>query len=145
MPDKMTISIKVDNANQTYSRFVIDEKGQVSFRNDATNLANILFEDPSPFCQGSNPEPLSFDIGSGQTSTHKVCKDFGDREFKYTATVVGALPEDPILFVERAGGGGGSSTNPIIWVEMVPSLLVGMLLGAFAGYWLAKRRGMRAK
>lgn len=145
MPDKMTIRIRVekidDTTNQTVSTFAIDEKGHVTFRNDAAALATVEFEAGSPFCQGGQTEGPKFTIDPGKESPHKICKDIAGKEFKYTATVDGALPEDPILIIERASsGGGGSTTNPIFIIEMLPGLVVGLLIGAVAGFFLARRR-----
>lgn len=147
MPDKMTIRIRVekidDTTYQTVSTFAVNEKGQVSFVNKADKIANVKFEGESPFCQGNNGEDPSFDIQPGTTSTHKVCKDFGDREFKYTATVLDALPEDPILIIEREISGDGNEINPIFIIEMLPWVLAAFIAGAVGAYFVMKRRTMQ--
>jgi hypothetical protein len=146
MANQLTIHIKTekvdDTTYQTVSTFAIEEKGQVSFVNKADKTANIEFASTSPFCQGNNGEPLSFDVLPGQVSPHKVCKDIADQEFKYTATVLDALPEDPILIIERAPYGGSNETNPIIWVEMLPWVGGAFIAGAAIAYFLMRRRTM---
>lgn len=149
MANQLTIRIKTekvdDTTYQTVSTFAIEEKGQVSFVNKADKTANVTFADTSPFCQGSNREPPSFDVLPGQTSPHKVCKDIADQEFKYTATVLDALPEDPILIIERAPYDGGNETNPIVWVDMIAPVLGGLVVGVVAGYLVAMGRRMRGQ
>ena len=145
MPDKMTIRIRVekidDTTYQTVSTFAIDEKGHVSFINKANKVANVKFKEKSPFCQGNdNREDPSFDIQPGATSVHKVCKDIAESEFKYTATVLDALPEDPILIVEKAVYGGGNSANSIVWGAMLPWVIAAFIAGAVGAYFVMRRR-----
>ena len=143
MADKLTIRIDVDDAtNQTVSRFAVDEKGQVTIYNDASAALNVKFNGASPLCQGNTPQnPI--DIAAGSDQKFQVCNDTGGLAFKYTATVAGAAEEDPILIIERAGSGGGSVTNPIVWVEMLPWVIAAFLAGAFGAYFVMRRRTMQ--
>ncbi len=139
MPDKLTIHIKVDDANRTVSQFAVSEKGQVTFYNDANALATVKFDGASPLCQGNTPKnPI--EIPGGANRKFQVCNDTANLQFKYTATVDNAQPEDPILIIESVSIGGGSVSNPIIWVEMAPGIVIGLVLGAIAGYLIARRR-----
>jgi len=142
MPDKMTIRIKVNDANQTVSRFAVDDKGQVTLYNDASADVNVKFDGVSPLCTGNDPQE-SIDILAGKHEVYKVCDGSGGQEFKYTAVVAGADPEDPIIFVERVlTPGGGVFTNPIFFVEVVGGITAAAIVGGFIGYRIAKRRFM---
>ena len=147
MPDKMTIRINViptadpnddPSAMQTVSKFSIDEKGHVTFQNDAANAANVRFDGESPLCQGGN-KVQTFDISPGGTVKHQVCNGAGGSEFKYTAVVTNAAEEDPILIVERSLTDPGLDKKPIFFPEGIPMMLIGALLGAVIGYLVAKR------
>ena len=147
MPDKMTIRINViptsdpnddPTAMQTVSKFSIAPKGHVTFTNDATASATVVFESPSPLCQGNTPIP-DFPLGAGGSVTHQVCQNAEGSEFKYTATVTGAAEEDPILIVERSVSDPGLNKKPIFFPEGIPMMLVGALIGALIGYLIARR------
>ena len=139
MPDKLTIRIKTES-DQTISRFAVDANGQVTIHNDATAQANVSFQATSPLCQGTTPQQ-SIDINAGRFKTLSVCTG-ASGEFKYTATVTGAAPEDPILIVERSLG-GGPGTNPIFFPESIPYLVGGLVVGLVVGFFIARWRGMR--
>jgi hypothetical protein len=75
-----------------------------------------------------------------------VCVEAG--EFKYTATVVGAAEEDPILIVERAV----IQVNPIVpvvqkkpivfpedWIPLLLGVAIGLAFGFFGGRRKAPR------
>lgn len=137
MADKLTVRITVEGDNQTVSKFVAPDKGKISFHNDSSTNAEVKFEGASPVCVGNNPQPI-FIIEANQQKDFKVCINTAGNSYKYTATVDGALPEDPILFVERVPSGGGSILNPIFWVENAGPIGVGIIIGA-AGAVLALR------
>lgn len=140
MADKLTIRIDVEGSNQTVSKFVAPEKGQLTFTNNTGSDAEIKFEGSSPVCVGNDPQPI-FIIEANEQEDFKVCKNTSGQSFKYTATVDGALPEDPILFVERVPSGGGSILNPIFWVENAGPIGVGMIVGAAAALLAARLLG----
>ncbi len=144
MPNQMTIHIDVNQANQTVSKFAVDEKGQITFQNDAGASANVNFEGTSPVCQGNNKKQ-SFDINAGASKKWKLCDDAAGQQFKYTATVAGATPEDPILIIERKTVVPPVDTKPIFFPEGIPMLLVGALIGAVIGYLVAKRLTSRTR
>jgi hypothetical protein len=135
MADKLTIRITVEGDNQTVSKFVAPDKGKIAFHNDSGTKAEVKFEGASPVCVGNDPQPILI-IESMQQKEFKVCNNTTGNSYKYTATVDGALPEDPILIIERA---------PIIWVEMAGPVLFGLACGVVAGYLIAMRRKMRSQ
>ena len=140
MADKLTIRINVDATNnQTVSGFAVTDNGHITFHNDAGATANVKFNGASPLCLGNNPQ-MSVDIDAGGQQPFKVCDGAGGLQYKYTATVAGAGPEDPILIIERSSSGGGSSTNPIFIIEMVPWIIGSFIFGAVAAYFVMKRR-----
>jgi hypothetical protein len=131
MPDKITVKIGVDAANQTVSKFAIDEGGHVTFQNDATAAATVTFADPSPLCQGSSAVG-SVSLGAGESKKFKICDGTSGQQYKYTATVAGAAPEDPIFIIERKSG--------IPTSESLLAAGTGLLVGLVAGYLIARRR-----
>jgi len=135
MAEKLTVRITVEDNNQTVSKFVAADKGKIAFHNDSGADAEVRFEGESPVCVGNDPQPI-FIIESGKQKEFKVCSNTTGNSYKYTATVEGALPEDPILIIERA---------PIIWVEMAGPVLVGLAVGVVAGYLIAACRGKRSQ
>jgi hypothetical protein len=131
MPDKITVRINVDQANQTVSKFAIDEGGHVTFRNDATAAATVTFADPSPLCQASTAVG-SVSLGAGESKKFRICDGTSGQQYKYTATVAGAASEDPIFIIER------KSTIPS--TESLLAVGTGLLVGLVAGYLIARRR-----
>jgi hypothetical protein len=134
MPDKITVRINVDQANQTVSKFAIEEGGQVTFRNDAAADATVTFPGGSPLCQGSTPVH-SVPVPAGGEKKHKVCDGIDGQQFKYTAAVTGAAEEDPIFIIERKMGGPVSYSTTEILVAGAA-----VLVAAFVGYTAGKRR-----
>jgi len=149
MPDKITIRINVKptddpndppDAKQTVSQFSIEPKGHVTFTNDATAQAKVVFVNPSPLCAANGdqiPELSLATSGPTQSQKNKVC-DTAAGLYKYTATVTGAAEEDPIFIVEKSRP-GELDKKPIFFPEGIPMLLIGALVGAIIGYLVAKR------
>ena len=104
--------------------------------------ALVEFASPSPVCKGSQPVS-SIPLTPGQEEKLKVCVEAG--EFKYTATVDGALAEDPIFIVEKKVVQPGTDTKPIFFPEGIPMLVIGGLLGALIGYLVARRLLARSR
>jgi hypothetical protein len=152
MPNKMTIRI-VDvptddpNVKQTVSKFVVVRNDQVTFSNKGSADAVVEFKAGSPLCKGNQPFDNPFTLGVNGEEKLKVCVDGG--EYKYTATVTGALAEDPILIVERAVAEQPSpppaqpERKPIVFPEDVVPLLAGLAIGAIIGFLAGRRSRMR--
>lgn len=127
MADKLTIRVRVidleDGQEQTVSQFVIDDKAQVTFENAADKQLSVSIKDAteqdSPLCQGNTPAP-SFQVDAGDSKKLMVCDDTEWTEFKYTATVEDALPEDPIVIIEKSKAA----------LNLVSAIVVGFLVGA---------------
>lgn len=103
-PDRLSIAVTVQDG-QTVSKFVVWERGRVTFYNKAERELTLRFtnekgETESPFCRGSNPEdnPIRIDAGGDRPLT--ICRGMTGKWFKYTAQVAGAAEEDPIIWVE---------------------------------------------
>lgn len=138
MADKLTIHIDVQGSNQTVSKFVAPEKGKLTILNNADAQAEVKFEGASPVCSGNEPLPILI-IESNTQKDFKICKDTAGQSYKYTATVTGAEPEDPILIIERVAPGGGSQTNPIFF----PEFWIGVVAGAIVTFgvtWLMRNK-----
>jgi hypothetical protein len=135
MAENLNIHVAVDN-NQTVSKFVVHENGQVIFRNDASAKLKVEFSDPVALCKGGTAKAF-IDIDPGKKESLKVCKDTTMTSLKYTATVENAVPEDPILIIER---------GPINIFES--SLLIaagGLVVGLVAGYLIARQQKTRTR
>jgi hypothetical protein len=127
---KVFVEKNADGNDQTVSKFMVWDSGHVIFYNQAAKSLNVTFPNGSPLCQGNTPVP-SFDVDPGKEKQHKVCPGVTAQDYKYTATVKDALPEDPIIIFER---------KPIIIYESVAlTASAALLVGLFLGYLLARR------
>lgn len=131
MPDKITVKINVDAANQTVSKFAIEEGGHVTFQNDASAVAKVTFKDVNPLCKGNSPDP-TIELDPGDRISYKFCKGTDGQQFKYTATVDGAASEDPIFIIEK-------KSAATLDIATATALGIGIVVGAIAGYLIAKR------
>lgn len=116
MPSNLKIRVSVDGNNQTVSKPAVAEGGQVTLQNDATAGANLTFRETTPLCQASQ-RMMSIDLGAGDSRNFQVCPGTADQSFKYTATVTGAQPEDPYIFVE-----GPIGTPEVVQPETNPAI-----------------------
>ena len=101
MPDKMTIHFNVENGN-TVSKFAVNEKGQITLTNDANAALTVTFPNGSPICKGKDPTDPD-PIPANGSKQYQVCDGIAGASYKYTATVAGANPEDPIVIIEKSG------------------------------------------
>lgn len=137
MSDQLTIRVSVDqNNNNTVSKFVVTENGQVTVFNDAGAALNVSFAGTSPLCEAGNPQ-LSIDIAAGANESYKICNGATGKSFKYTATVVGAGSEDPVIIVEQ--GKIGTVTAEEIAVPCPEPIYIfecdqGAIAAALAGF-----------
>lgn len=151
MSNKLTIRIETfptnnpdsPNEQKTASKIVVLQNDQVTFENKASADSQVAFDPTNPLCHGSQPPGNPFTVPAGQALKLKVCSDPG--EFEYTATVAGALPEDPILIVERALMEPPPEKNPIFFPEDVSfmTLLVVAGVAAVAGFVAGRFAGRR--
>jgi hypothetical protein len=147
MADKISVHIATvpgsdPGSLQTVSKFVLYPNAQVTFHNKATANAVVEFAEPSPVCKGGQ-SISSIPLIPGQEEKLKICVEAG--EFKYTATVDGAVAEDPIFIVERSSVQPGTDKKPIFFPEGIPMLVIGGLLGALIGYLVARRLLTRSR
>ena len=103
-PDRLSINVTVIG-DQTVSKFVVSERGRVTFYNKGERELTLLFKnekegEESPFCHGSNPEGNPIRIKAGDDKMLTFCRGMARRWFKYTAQIEGAAEEDPIIWVE---------------------------------------------
>lgn len=99
MPSLLTIRFDKKDG-KTVSKFAISKTGLIWLRNDAAAPVTVTFGDQTPLCVGNTPCP-SVVIASGEAKVFQVCDSVAEgQEFKYTAEVQGAVPEDPIVIIE---------------------------------------------
>lgn len=154
MPNKLTIRIETfstnnpDNPNEekTVSKFVVVPNDQVTFQNRKSSDSEVEFETTNPLCHG-NDQPVGnpFQVPANTERKLKVCANANPGDFEYTATVAGALPEDPILIVEKALMEPPPEKNPIFFPEDVSfmTLLVVAGVAAVAGFVAGRFAGRR--
>jgi len=114
-PDRLTIYVTVEDEEvgngRTVSRFVVQERGRVTFHNKdesrgALTLRFFRNEDDkreqNPFCQpNGEPEENPVVIQPGERPRRLIfCPGLQGQSFKYEATIGTAAKEDPIFFVE---------------------------------------------
>jgi hypothetical protein len=135
------------NEKKTVSKFVVVQGDHVTFINKGSADAEVNFPSGSPLCTGNSPptvNPILLPLTDPQKLL-KVCVNGG--EFKYTATVTGALPEDPILIVERSLTVPPSpdpkdppGMDPIVFPEGYIYLALAAGAAFFVGLWVGMRR-----
>lgn len=160
---ELTIRANVDQNNNTVSKFVVAEKGTVTFVNDGSAPLTVRFDGISPLCEGGIANS-SFEVLPGKSRPFTVCDGNAGLSAKYTAIVGTTNPEDPILLVESAQvanpqTGSVDCSNPIyifdaqcvnpiyIFDRLVPILAGGIVAGLIAAYlvarWMRSRPGPR--
>ena len=110
---------------------------KIAFVNDhSAKSLEITVDDATALCKGNgSPAPVPITIAAGKRDGYFICSGYGGTEFKYTATLQGLTPEDPIIIV---GKHSIVSPNPIIIVGAV-ALVVGLVAGFLYGRWSARR------
>ncbi|MDP9199564.1 MAG: hypothetical protein M3O07_10195 [Pseudomonadota bacterium] len=104
-PDRLSINVTVED-DQTISKFVVRERGTVTFYNRGESELTLLFkneqcEEESPFCKGNgNKEENPVRIAAGDEKVLTICRGQAGKWFKYTAQIGEAAEEDPIIWVE---------------------------------------------
>jgi|SRR5688572_1286095 len=103
-PNKLTIRIATEGAPpdvKVVSHFVVAPKDKVSFTNSAKADATVDFGSTTPICEPNQDEVFVVNLIPGGNANYVACDDAGGL-FKYTASVVGAADEDPIVVVDRS-------------------------------------------
>jgi hypothetical protein len=103
-PDRLSINVTVKD-DQTVSKFVVRERGTVTFYNRGEYELTLLFkneqgEEESPFCKGSKPEDNPIRIDADDEKILTIRSGMAGKWFKYTAKIGDAAEEDPIIWVE---------------------------------------------
>ncbi|HZF15725.1 MAG TPA: hypothetical protein VE046_07265 [Steroidobacteraceae bacterium] len=99
------LRIQIHNRNgQTVSKIINRDLDTIVFINKETAPLLITTDAPgSVFCELNAttkiPEPVT--IGGNARREVAVCTAFPGKEFKYTAQVGAAAPEDPMIIIER--------------------------------------------
>lgn len=113
-----SLTIDIDAVDgQTVSKFATYQGDKIAFHNkDAAAKLTVTIEGAtdaaSPICDANGPVP-TFEVPAGRVEEFWVCGDLGD--FKYTATIFGATPEDPRISVQE---------NPCKYVKMDPIVII---------------------
>ncbi len=140
------LHIYVDEMDgKTVSKFGKTENlGKIVFHNQHSSKSLTVTIQGEPgagnaLCQGSTEFP-AFTIASNASEkkmAFKVCDSYTGDSFEYTATLDGAVLEDPIIIIERSGWFGG---------EIAAALgigVVGIAIGALTTRWMKSRAPAR--
>lgn len=97
----------------------------------------IDIDQPGALCKSNQlPEDFPITIDAGNKQGYRICDEFDGSEFKYTATLEGSAPEDPIIIIE--------GWSVIESFGLVPALIgtaiVTFIAGAYFQHWRMKRR-----
>ena len=99
-----------DKGGKTVSKFGKPrDNDKIVFHNQhPSNTLTVTIEgEPEAgiaLCKGSQ-EITSFTVtpaDPGQKKAFSICSDYRGETFKYTATIAGSEPEDPIIIIERS-------------------------------------------
>ena len=91
--------------------------------------------DAAALCKSkSSPAEMTIHVPAMGKMPYVVCGGFQGSSFKYTATIAGSLPEDPIIIIEKSG-----FLTPVILTGLAAA--GGLILGLLISKFLA-RRGM---
>jgi len=105
---KLNIFVNEKNG-QTVSKFgKAKDSEKIVFHNQhptQTLTVTVVGETPAagvPLCEGPGQNTVSsFTVAAAGQQAYKICNAYLADTFKYTATIQGATPEDPIIIIER--------------------------------------------
>jgi hypothetical protein len=118
------IAVNVQDG-QTMSQYWMTEGGRVSFHNAATELLVVEPKSGEPFCENNRKTVIpKVEVAPGKTKAVRICDNFDAGQFLYTAQIGNALPEDPIVILERG-------------FKLNQDMAVGAALGVLAGITVA--------
>ena len=131
----LNIAVTVKD-NQTMSQYAMTKSGKVAFFNNGDGpLLVVTPKSGSPFCQPNGTAVIpKIEVPHGQMRKVSICDLYGKGEFLYTAQIGTALPEDPIVILER-----GFKLNR----DLSVGLGIGIVAGFVVAYALLRMRAPR--
>ena len=94
-----------DDCGKTVSKFGVDSEGVVEFINDhgtKTLTVSIQTDPGNGTALQCDDEPIAtFTVTPSGKRAFRIPRNFTAESFKYTATLEGSEPEDPIIIIER--------------------------------------------
>ena len=132
---KLDISVN-DKNGQTVSVYgKLKDNENIVFHNDHPTNELTITTDAAALCKSkSSPAEMTIHVPAMGKMPYVVCGGFQGSSFKYTATIAGSLPEDPIIIIEKSG-----FLTPVILTGLAAA--GGLILGWLISKFLA-RRGM---
>lgn len=101
------LKIRVDDiGGRTVSNFRVSASDEVVFINRSNRPLTVEINRGGPvgsqnaLCINGIPQPV-FEVNPGQGRSLRINGDYNAETFKYTATIAGTVPEDPIIIIER--------------------------------------------
>jgi hypothetical protein len=131
----LNIAVTVKD-NQTMSQYAMTKSGKVAFFNAGDGpLLVVTPKAGSPFCRNDGLTVIDrIEVPKDEFRKVKICDLYNSSEFLYTAQIGTALPEDPIVILER-----GFKLNRDISV----GLGIGIVAGFVVAYALLRMRAPR--
>ncbi len=137
----LTIVVDVRD-EQTMSSYKIPRSGKLVYKN-ASDVADLTIsqkkEHPLPLCEsnGKDKVVLPVVVLKGEDSQEfRICDDFKDQEFLYTARIGMAAEEDPIVIIDKKKD---MSLDPLA------AAILGAGLGAAVAYLIVKSRANKMR
>lgn len=94
-----------DKCGKTVSKFGVDSEGVVEFINDhesKTLTVSILTVAENGAALYCGDEPIeTFTVSPSGKRSFRISRNYTAVDFKYTATLSGSEPEDPVIIIER--------------------------------------------
>ncbi len=100
------MKIKVDEKDgRTVSEFRVSAKDEVVFVNRSGKPLKVEInkdgqQSRDALCIDGVPQ-REFQVDPKEGKALKICDAYKAETFKYTATIAGTIPEDPIIIIER--------------------------------------------
>jgi hypothetical protein len=97
-----------DKNEETFSKFgKPKDSDKIVFHNQhpSKTLTVTIQSEPqagSALCKGNTAVDAFSVTPAEQKKSYTICKDYEAEIFKYTATIAGSAPEDPVIIIERA-------------------------------------------
>ncbi len=90
---------------RTVSNFRLRSNDEVVFINRSDKVLKVEINKNGPesrdaLCIDGVPQQ-EFQVGPKEGTALKICDSYKAETFKYTATIAGTIPEDPIIIIER--------------------------------------------
>ena len=122
-----------DRNGQTVSKFgKPKDSDKVVFHNQHPSNELVITTDAAALCKSKNgPAEMTIHVPAGGKMAYVICDAFQGDSFKYTATIAGSAPEDPIIILEKSAIGPLLPPPVLNVVIAVGAFVIGLLVSKF--------------